>query len=337
MFEHILKLFTEEPEKLKKSAIKFILLFITLLISLKAYQVFVGKYILLDVKNIKGLVDFFLSGKVLIALFVFLCCYYILQIVIDLVCKIMILLFKKAIGKIEFEPKIIEGILKLVHVLEYDENNNEIPSKGKNFDIALEVTEKLNDNVTLEEIRNQITFKYKEPIIATTLCYFIILSKETHNWYLSFAFLIVSIFILIFEYIVENLIEFVHKHAEQWKHGFEILDVTNSLRDYLNLNAKYMHWEFNTMPKQGFNLKKNNKEAKLIYMPTPLKNEGIQGLFYAISNLSERNFTFVVAIKIELYQALIDKYKNLPTNIYFISFENKMDLTIQLKTYLENT
>lgn len=336
MFEHILKLFTEEPEKLKKVGIKIILLFNALLISLKLYEIFVGKYVLLDLKNFQGLISFILTGKVLIAIFAFMCCYYTLQVVLSIIGSLMELLMKLIIGKFELDSKLIQNILKHLHVVEMASNKDEIPTKGKNFGNALKVTNVLNDNVTIDEIRAQITFRYKEPIVATALSYLFIFPSQLHNKYISILFLIICFSIYLFEYCIENFIDYVHKNAEGWQYGFEMIDISNTIKSVLEINKNEIQWELNSNVKRGFIIQYNNQKYNLLYYANPQKKIGINGLVYEINKLEERENNYIVVIKPELLIKLKEKKPIIKSNILFLEFEDNWDLKLRLQEHLKD-
>lgn len=232
MFEHFLKLFTEEPEKLKKAFIKCLNLFNSLLFSFWIYKKFISNFFFLDFKDYPRILDFISSGKVLIALFTFSVAYYILDFSVSLIIAVVTLFLNWASRGVQLDGGEIDFLFKMFDVVEYKEKENKI-IKGKNFDLMYQIFKELNQESTINEIRDYISFRYKPILVSSALIYFFILPNNLHNVYLNWSVPIITLIIILLEIFIEKVFEYIVQNRSAFTSGFDLILVNYTINEVL--------------------------------------------------------------------------------------------------------
>ncbi len=331
MLEHILKLYTEKPEELKKSTLKFLLLFNSMLLSFKLYENIVGKFHFLDIKDVTGILNFFTSGKVLVALLIISCSYYLLRITIDTIDWIAGQLLKFIFGDMGIDSGFFQFIMKLFDIVKID-SETEMPLKGKNFDTALEVTQFLNDDSSVDKIRKAVTFKYKEVLLSTTIIYFIVLNSTLRKDILDYLFPIVLVIMFVTEYIIEKMFEYILKDNKNINYAFELININSEVGTILLGHSDLYTWQAHKNIKNGYELVSisTKKKTQISYLSLLSEKIEIYDLIRHIKKLSSRNINYILVMKPPIHKKIVEKSNSTFTNITCIEFETISELRYKL-------
>lgn len=327
MFEHLLKLFTEEPEKLKKAFVKCLIFLNTLLFSLWIYNRFIGNFVFIDLNNYKSLIHFFTSGRVLIALFVFAIAYYLLDFIVGTVILLVTYILNKITRWFKTDGSEVEFLMKHFDIVDYDILENKI-IKGKNFELVYNILKDLGEESTINEIREYISFRYKTVFVSSTIIYYLILPNSIQNTYLDWLIPSIVIGIILLEIILERAIEYIIHNQKVFTSNFDFLLIVHTIDETLkklpNFIEKVRH---HNNFKKGVYFSVDSVTYQIIYYPkTPdsLFSQQIEKLAY----LSSKNSNIILVLTKEFHNELhanrgLSEIKN--KIIIFESIENLKD------------
>jgi hypothetical protein len=333
MVEHILKLYTEEPEKLKKAFIKSLSLFNVLLLSFWLYRNFIGKFYFLPFNDFTGIYDFFCSGKVLIALFTFSIAYYSFEFIVSMLLLCTNLLLRKFSKKLVFTGNDIDGLLSFFNVIKLDKNSKEV-SKGKNFEVVYKIVQQFDSETALQEVSEFVSFQFKDVFCASTLIYFFILPNEFHNSYLNWVLSILIFFMLFTEVALERIFESILKHSKGISVGFDFIAINETTVESLSqLNTNVENISVSKNLKYGVKFEIGSNPYRLIYIP--LLNEGNVSSEERISYFIEKFPEAALIIKEDLYNKMENKAESLCGKNGIIVIRDIADLKGSIRRFVK--
>lgn len=176
MLGELVKILADEPEKIETALIKAIRIVFSLIISSFLYTRFIGTYTLIPLNDYESLIEFFLSGRILICLLLFFVSEYVIIPVIEVVARSPLWLNRKY-NIIKFTDVETTPFLTFFDVIKIDKKNR-IPIPGKNIDLLKSFAEEMDDDNTKEEVVD-----LKNSII-------------TNMWVLYLIFVLIFIFVI---------------------------------------------------------------------------------------------------------------------------------------------
>lgn len=269
MFGEIVKILSDEPEKVEKAVIRAIKVFLNLFIAAFFYKSVVSSFYVIQLDSYKEWSDFLLSGRVLICLFFYFFSAYIIFSVFNTIISVLLnwianrKLFKIANDDIITPLKFL-GIIKI-------NKSEKIPLPGRNIDILYKGSQLFSDKESVEEIRtlkNTLVENVVNLYFMFVLLYFFLIDKDTHTLALSW-FIIIGLILVILVYIgVHSFIEFmIENHSKIFSSlsFIKVIDqVSSILKDY-GIYPEKLPVGSGLNKCKAFNLR--NKEYILAYIP----------------------------------------------------------------------
>jgi hypothetical protein len=207
--------------------------------------------------------DFILTGRVLICLFLFFATEYIIIPILNSIAYLPVFLVTKI--KVEIDRKDFRQILHLLGIVKF-KKGSEIPVPGKNIDIlydlsALFAEEGIKDEVNT--LKNSVIQNVWNVYFTFSVVYFFILRSHTYGSTVTTIVIIGLILIVIVYGIINGFFEYMLKNYEQLIAGLSFIKLNNSINTILGYYGIYPVAGKNGLGKfQTFEF--NNKEYVLV-------------------------------------------------------------------------
>lgn len=333
MLEELLKTLLDKPEKIEKAVLRSFRILISTLIACYLYQKIIGSFVLIELSDYKGWMEFFLSGRALVCALLYSISEYIIIAIINVVADLIIYGIKKiniTVSRSEFLK-----IIKSLKVINLDKTDR-IPKPGKNIDFFY----KLSIFFTTEESENELN-AFKKSLIedvwklyfAFCIVYFL-LKQNLHNKGLNIIIILSAALILVMYKSAIIFIEYMKKNSKKIIEELRYIKSHSCIR-----NTLLQHGIISTNPTSEEGLDKfkffklGYKDCFWIHPSYERKITNDEFKSFIVKK-SKANRVFIVIANKENLEASFQNLSENIENCKIIGYTGEEDLTSQLKQTL---
>ena len=260
----IFTILSEQPEKIKKVIINILKVLITILFAQYLYRAILGSFVVLKYSDIDGVLNFFLSGKILICVLFYLIAEFILFAVLAAIYELFHIIITTIQNKMKAQDHLIEAILSTFNVISIEKSKNRIVP-GQNFKDAYQFLFLFADAKSKEELNESFISQSRQLYLPFVVVYFIMLEPLLHNMVLNISILLGMLVVIILEIIVENLFIYIEKNHKYFIQTFNIIAIDKIVTELLIGNNVEI---LNKLPiNKGLKFKLNDRKYRMVYVP----------------------------------------------------------------------
>lgn len=216
MLGELVKILADEPEKIEKALLKGVHLILSVIIAAFIYQQVIGDYKLIPLTDYDQLISFFLSGRVLLCLFLYFLSDYLIVPLLENVSSLLFWLLKKLdVGK--FTDVEVRRFLNFLGIIKVRDDQS-IPLPGKNIEILTSFVlafqkEDTKDEVT--DLKEAFIKNVWNLYLVFVVIYFTVISNGLHTFLLTTIVISILVFLFLMTYGVQLIYDYLYeKHVE---------------------------------------------------------------------------------------------------------------------------
>ncbi len=240
----ILKLLIEKPENLRRYVIYFLKIILSILIATRIYSYLYGSFepILIGDENFwRDAYEFFVTGRVLIVIGVFLFSKHIILELISTVTFFILHLIPKFIRKKEnstFNGEEYVSMFKLFGVLKVEKEITKVPEPGRNFHMVMKFIKRVKKSdlhAAVFEIKNTSIFELFNLYVTFLLIYYFLLDSFNHS-VINFILIIGMVLLFGILIIVEQTFKIIENDYENFAKLLRWVNQVHITEDYMKKN-----------------------------------------------------------------------------------------------------
>jgi hypothetical protein len=330
----LVKILADEPEKIEAALIRGIRILLSIIIASFFYTKIIGDYTLIPLNEYDNLINFIVSGRVLLCLFLFFSCDYIIIPVVESIASVPFwVLHKLKFGKLTDVDA--SQLLSFFGIIDTKDRNS-MPLPGKNIDLLKAFVFSLNDEKAREEVtdlKNTVIKNVWNLYSIFLFIYFIVIDGSFHTHFLTTIVIFGYLLVFFMTYVMQVIFNYLFdKHQDIFK-TLSFIKTYDIIQGFLK---QYALFPIRGSKENGFRKAQiftiANKEY-ILFIPTPIKNRKVNK--HEIERLLKKrgamNRIFIVILPVDMLEVPDEFFLELQDSLILISYSDEKHLEDQLR------
>jgi hypothetical protein len=236
------KILIDEPEKIKKLGFLLLKFILNLIFASFLYQWTIGEYTLIDFTNPDQWLDYLISGRILICVFLYFTSEILLFEILTIFTVAPLDFFVIRISRTDFTTDVngfIRWVLGLFNVVQVDNKTQKVTA-GKNTNEFLEFLEEYSKKESQEEIttiKNSLANKVYHTSVVIAIVYFSMVTVEPSNNFIPIILIAGCVILALLYFSASILVITLEKNKEILKYQVARLKFEKILIDTIAANG----------------------------------------------------------------------------------------------------